>query len=272
MEDAGSCAIEVRNVTRIRRFKFASQWEQAKYKSLLLTYEPYRCAVLLLCIRAFIGRKALLHNQQYRDFDIMMCDMPCIGRSAVARLSHLGAHPGAPRPHCHIAGTMRRFANHFESSSYCSMDPRRGSVASGLKSSQQQVAPPPQQPNAAGGDGSVWGSALLVAGTTVGAGILALPTTAQDSGFLASSVALSGCALYSIITGLLLAEVNINAQRVTEGPSNVSLVTMSGQTLGSSGTAAAAAAYVFLHYALLVACKYTVAALYARFNACIKTF
>ncbi len=83
--------------------------------------------------------------------------------------------------------------------------------------------------------GSVWGASALVAGTTVGAGIcdcnnsvhrvwwsctlcgsstnhprtgiLALPAVTIDSGFVASSVALVGCWVYAVITGLLVAEV-----------------------------------------------------------------
>ena len=39
---------------------------------------------------------------------------------------------------------------------------------------------------------------LLIAGTTVGAGILAIPSVTQESGFLASSVACIGCWLYMV--------------------------------------------------------------------------
>lgn len=49
-----------------------------------------------------------------------------------------------------------------------------------------------------------------VAGTTVGAGILALPAVTAESGFAASAAALTGFALFSITTGLLVAEVNLN--------------------------------------------------------------
>lgn len=40
--------------------------------------------------------------------------------------------------------------------------------------------------------GSVFGSAALVAGTTVGAGILAVPFVTADSGFVAASGAMTG--------------------------------------------------------------------------------
>lgn len=44
--------------------------------------------------------------------------------------------------------------------------------------------------------GSLVSAVLLIAGTTVGAGILAIPSVTQESGFLASSVACIGCWLY----------------------------------------------------------------------------
>ncbi|KAK4375561.1 hypothetical protein RND71_006238 [Anisodus tanguticus] len=47
--------------------------------------------------------------------------------------------------------------------------------------------------------GSLSSAIFLVAGTTVGAGILAIPAVTQESGFLASAV----------VTGLLIAEVNV---------------------------------------------------------------
>ena len=55
------------------------------------------------------------------------------------------------------------------------------------------------------------GSHLIsAAGTTVGAGILAVPFTTQDSGFIPSSASLFGTYVFSIVTGLLLAEANVN--------------------------------------------------------------
>ncbi len=44
----------------------------------------------------------------------------------------------------------------------------------------------------------------------MGAGILALPYTTQDSGFIPSSASLFGTYIFSIVTGLLLAEANVN--------------------------------------------------------------
>ena len=51
--------------------------------------------------------------------------------------------------------------------------------------------------------GTVLGSALLVAGTTVGAGILALPAVTSDAGFLASTATITACCAFSMATGNL---------------------------------------------------------------------
>ncbi|CAK9863592.1 unnamed protein product [Sphagnum jensenii] len=58
--------------------------------------------------------------------------------------------------------------------------------------------------------GSLSSAVLLIEGTTVGAGILAIPSVTQESGFLASAVACVTCWIYMVGTGLLVAEVNVN--------------------------------------------------------------
>ena len=100
--------------------------------------------------------------------------------------------------------------------------------------------------------GSVAGATALVAGTAVGAGILALPTVTQPAGFEASAVALGGAWAYSVVTGLLIAEVNLNTM-CDLGSGGASLISMARRTLGDLGAGAAGLTYVFLHYALLVA-------------------
>ena len=57
-------------------------------------------------------------------------------------------------------------------------------------------------------EGSLGAAVALVTGTTVGAGILALPAVSLASGALPSTVALVGCWAYMTSTGLLIAEVN----------------------------------------------------------------
>lgn len=101
--------------------------------------------------------------------------------------------------------------------------------------------------------GTVWGAAALVAGTTVGAGILALPAVTAESGFAASSAALTGFAIFSVTTGLLIAEVNLNTLCELGASRGVSLSSMARRTLGDVGAGAVSLTYALLHYALLVA-------------------
>ncbi|KAJ3697558.1 hypothetical protein LUZ61_001263 [Rhynchospora tenuis] len=100
--------------------------------------------------------------------------------------------------------------------------------------------------------GSVTSSIFLVAGTTVGAGILAIPAVTQDAGFLASAVTCIVCWIYMVVTGLLVAEVNVNTM-CELGSGGVSLVSMAMRTLGKLGVQVACWSYLFIHYALLVA-------------------
>ncbi|CAK9261617.1 unnamed protein product [Sphagnum jensenii] len=100
--------------------------------------------------------------------------------------------------------------------------------------------------------GSLSSAVLLIAGTTVGAGILAIPSVTQESGFLASAVTCVTCWIYMVGTGLLVAEVNVNTM-CELGSGGVSLVSMAYRTLGIWGVRVACAAYLFIHYAVLVA-------------------
>ena len=103
--------------------------------------------------------------------------------------------------------------------------------------------------------GTVWGAASLVAGTTVGAGILALPAVTAGAGFLPSAAALTGCWAYAVVTGLLIAEVSVNTMCELGSGSGVSLGSMARRTLGDFGARAVSATYVALHFSLLVACE-----------------
>ncbi|KZV40463.1 hypothetical protein F511_35932 [Dorcoceras hygrometricum] len=86
----------------------------------------------------------------------------------------------------------------------------------------------------------------------VGAGILAIPAVTRDAGFLASAVTCIICWIFMVVTGLLIAEVNVNTMREL-GSGGVSLVSMTMRTLGNTGVQVACWSYVFIHYALLVA-------------------
>ncbi|KAM7528515.1 hypothetical protein LguiB_031925 [Lonicera macranthoides] len=100
--------------------------------------------------------------------------------------------------------------------------------------------------------GSLTSSILLVAGTTIGAGILAIPAVTQEAGFLASAAACFLCWIFMVVTGLLIAEVNVKTM-CELGSGGVSLVSMARRTLGTAGVQIACWLYIFIHYALLVA-------------------
>ncbi|CAL5222535.1 g4910 [Coccomyxa viridis] len=137
----------------------------------------------------------------------------------------------------------RRFAMHARASTDKDLLPRLSQqerLFSNLDGSMKHEA------------GSLYGSVALIAGTTVGAGILALPYTTQDSGFIPSSASLFGTYVFSIVTGLLLAEANVNLM-CELGKGGVSITSISRTTLGTAGERATTVIYIALHYALLVA-------------------
>jgi tyrosine-specific transport protein len=105
-----------------------------------------------------------------------------------------------------------------------------------------------------------WSATVLVSGTTIGAGVLALPSVTIAAGFIPSSIALVLAWLYALSTGLLLAEIHLRTleQKQTSDVHSVGLISLITPVLGASklGQATrtiAAIAYGFLHYALLVA-------------------
>ncbi|MGJ5632510.1 amino acid permease [Nostoc sp. CALU 1950] len=100
--------------------------------------------------------------------------------------------------------------------------------------------------------GSVLGSTALIAGTTVGAGILALPAVTLPSGIVPSTSGLIAVWLYALVSGLLVAEVTLNMMR-TEGRPSIGFLGIVEKILGKLGARIAGSAYLFMHYALLVA-------------------
>ncbi len=100
--------------------------------------------------------------------------------------------------------------------------------------------------------GSVVGAASLVAGTMVGAGILALPAATAPVGFLPSTAAMCVGWLYMTMSGLLIAELSIN-RLVQSGKPGKGMLDLYAETLGPIGSKIGSAAYFFLHYALMVA-------------------
>lgn len=100
--------------------------------------------------------------------------------------------------------------------------------------------------------GSVVDAAALVAGTTVGAGVLAIPQVTEPAGFAAAAPALVLAWLFSAASGLLLAEASLSFLCST-GRGGGSLLSLTRSYLGEAAAGLAAFCYVFLHLALLVA-------------------
>jgi tyrosine-specific transport protein len=91
------------------------------------------------------------------------------------------------------------------------------------------------------------GGALLVAGTAIGAGMLALPVVTGMGGFLPATVIYFICWLFSACTGLLLLEVCLWM------PNDANIITMAHHLLGPVGKISAWVLYLFLFYCLTIA-------------------
>ena len=124
-------------------------------------------------------------------------------------------------------------------------------------------------------DSSLLDATFLVSGTTIGAGMLALPEVAREPGFIPSTLTLVGCWVFMSITGLLIAEVAANLRvrgvefeslrredvdRDGDGDGDADLalkskgiLAMVDSTLGRPAALASGATYLFFHYTLLCA-------------------
>ena len=106
--------------------------------------------------------------------------------------------------------------------------------------------------------GSVIGAAALITGTTVGAGVLALPASTASAGYLPSSLGLIVAWAFMNMSGLLIAELTLNRMVGTGRPA-LGLLELYKNSFGSNtstggvGSWATSIAYFFLHYAVLVA-------------------
>lgn len=95
--------------------------------------------------------------------------------------------------------------------------------------------------------GSVLGGTLLIAGTAIGGGMLALPVLTALGGFIPAVVIYFLCWIFMACTGLLLVEVFLWSQK------EVNLVSMAKMTLGLPGKVIAWCLYIFLFYSLTIA-------------------
>jgi len=94
---------------------------------------------------------------------------------------------------------------------------------------------------------STFGGTLLVAGTSIGAGMLGLPVLTGQAGFVPSLVVLFLCWAFMAATGLMFAELSLWLKE------EVNIVTMAKKTLGNWGKLFAWGIYLFLFYSLSVA-------------------
>lgn len=93
----------------------------------------------------------------------------------------------------------------------------------------------------------ILGGSLLVAGTTIGGGMLALPVLTSPGGFIPSLAIYALCWLFMSATGLLFLEICL---KMKEG---VNIVSMAKETLGFPGKVFAWIVYLFLFYCLTLA-------------------
>src|SRR3990167_11112197 len=91
------------------------------------------------------------------------------------------------------------------------------------------------------------GGILLVIGTTIGAGMLALPTSTAQLGFWGSTILLTSAWMVMTICSFLFLEVNLSL------PTNTNIISMAGATLGRIGQAVAWGGYLLLLYSIICA-------------------
>lgn len=97
------------------------------------------------------------------------------------------------------------------------------------------------------GHSQLIGGILLVSGTTIGAGMLALPVSTGLAGFIPSIILLFVFWLYMTYTAFLMLEVNL-----WMGP-HTNLISMAKNTLGTIGEGVSWLTYLFLLYSLTTA-------------------
>lgn len=91
------------------------------------------------------------------------------------------------------------------------------------------------------------GGILLVIGTTIGGGMLALPVATAQSGFGGAMLMLFGCWAVMTFCAFLILEVNLWL------PADTNLISMAKSTLGKPGEIVAWLSYLLLLYCLLAA-------------------
>ncbi len=96
-------------------------------------------------------------------------------------------------------------------------------------------------------DTRLLGSALILAGTSIGAGMLALPLVSSEMGFLPTVALFSVVAFFMAVCALLIYEANLIVGKGS------SMYVMAGSVFGRPGKQVATVATLWLFYALLAA-------------------
>ena len=102
-------------------------------------------------------------------------------------------------------------------------------------------------------EGSVFGAALLFAGTAVGAGMLALPAETFAAGFWPSEASLLLCWLFTFTTSLVTLEASWFVGQGDEAQDNAGFLTFARSTLGTGGELITGVLFWFLLTSLIVA-------------------
>lgn len=95
--------------------------------------------------------------------------------------------------------------------------------------------------------GHVVGGSLLIAGTTIGVGMLALPVATGPGGFVPAVITYFICWLFMLCTGLLFVEATLWM------PQDTSFISMADKILGPVGKIAFWLVYLFLFVTVMIA-------------------
>jgi amino acid permease len=102
-------------------------------------------------------------------------------------------------------------------------------------------------------EGSVFGTALLLAGTAVGAGMLARPAETAQSGFAPSVVSLLQCWAFTFITSLFVLETSWTVMR-DPSKEGSGFLSITRSTLGPVGEIVTYLLFWFLLSSIVIAC------------------
>jgi len=94
----------------------------------------------------------------------------------------------------------------------------------------------------------ILGGTLLVSGTAIGAGMLALPITTGVGGFIGAALLFIVCYLFMLLSLMLLFEANGYSSAL-----DANIITMARQRLGGVGEIVAWVSFLLLLYAVVAA-------------------